>query len=209
MRYLIAILLGYGLGCINPAYLLGILKGFDIRSKGTHNAGASNAKVTMGWPAFFIVVAYDILKAFIAVLLIRYFYPGQEGLAILAGCMAIIGHIFPFYLQFKGGKGFASYIGLVFAVNWKIGIILVVVGLALSFLANWIVMATLVFVICFPIYCILTKAPTITIVAALAVSLLIIYKHLNNFKKLKRGEEIGINGKPVSFLLKKESSNIE
>ncbi|NMA16299.1 MAG: glycerol-3-phosphate acyltransferase, partial [Erysipelotrichia bacterium] len=44
MRYLIAILLGYGLGCINPAYLLGILKGFDIRSKGTHNAGASNAK---------------------------------------------------------------------------------------------------------------------------------------------------------------------
>lgn len=207
MSYLIAILLGYGLGCINPAYLLGILKGFDIRSKGTYNAGASNAKVTMGWPAFFIVVVYDILKAFIAVLLIRHFYPGQEGAAILAGCMAVIGHIFPFYLQFKGGKGFACYIGLVFAVNWKIGIVLVVIGLALSFLANWIVMAALVFIICFPIYCILTNAPLITIIAALSVSALILYKHLNNFQKLRKGEEIGINGKPVSFLLKKEDNN--
>ena len=146
MNYLLAIIIGYGLGCINPAYILGIIKGFDIRTKGTFNAGASNAKVTMGWPAFFVVVVYDILKAFIAVFLIRYLYPGQEGIAILAGCMAIVGHIFPFYLQFKGGKGFASYIGLVFAVDWKIGVALVIVGLALSFLANWIVMATLVFV---------------------------------------------------------------
>ncbi len=204
MNNLIAILLGYGLGCINPAYFLGIIKGFDIRTKGTFNAGASNAKVTMGWPAFFVVVVYDILKAFIAVLLTRYLFPNQEGTAILAGCMAVIGHIFPFYLQFKGGKGFASYIGLVFAVDWKIGIALVVIGLALSFLANWIVMATLVFVTFFPIYCFLSNQPLITVIASIGVSTLIIYKHLPNFEKLKKGEEIGINGKPVTFLMKKE-----
>ncbi len=205
MIYLVAILLGYGLGCINPAYILGILKGFDIRSKGTFNAGASNAKVTMGWPAFFVVVVYDILKAFIAVFLIRFLYPGQEGAAILAGCMAVVGHIFPFYLQFKGGKGFASYIGLVFAVDWKIGIALVVIGLTLSFLANWIVMATLVFVTFFPIYCILSSQPLITVIASLAVSSLIIFKHLTNFEKLRKGEEIGINGKPVTLFIKKEN----
>ncbi|MDI9541232.1 MAG: glycerol-3-phosphate acyltransferase [Bacillota bacterium] len=205
MNYFTAILLGYGLGCINPAYILGIIKGFDIRNKGTFNAGASNAKVTMGWPAFFVVVVYDILKAFIAVFLIRYLYPGQEGIAILAGCMAVVGHIFPFYLQFKGGKGFASYIGLVFAIDWRIGIALLIIGLALSFIANWIVMATLVFVTFFPIYCILSSQPLITIIASIAVSLLIIYKHFPNFKKLKKGEEIGINGKPVTLLMKKEN----
>lgn len=190
MNYLLAIIIGYGLGCINPAYILGIIKGFDIRTKGTFNAGASNAKVTMGWPAFFVVVVYDILKAFIAVFLIRYLYPGQEGIAILAGCMAIVGHIFPFYLQFKGGKGFASYIGLVFAVDWKIGVALVIVGLALSFLANWIVMATLVFVTFFPIYCVLSNQPLITIIAAIGASSLIIYKHLPNFQKLKKGKKL-------------------
>ncbi|HPW53943.1 MAG TPA: glycerol-3-phosphate acyltransferase [Erysipelotrichaceae bacterium] len=204
MSYIIAIMVGYGLGCINPAYFLGILKGFDIRTKGTMNAGASNAKTTMGWPAFVMVAAYDILKAFIAVFLIRYFYPAQEGAAILAGCMAVIGHIYPFYLQFKGGKGFASYIGLVFAVNWKIGIVLLVIGLSLSFLSNWIVMATLTFIFGFPLYCLFTKAPLITVIAAMAVSSIILAKHFVNFKKLRKGEEIGINGKPVSFLTKKE-----
>ncbi|MGI6608843.1 MAG: glycerol-3-phosphate acyltransferase [Erysipelotrichaceae bacterium] len=204
MSYLVAVISGYLLGSINPAYILGIIKGFDIRTKGTFNAGASNAKVTMGWPAFFIVVAYDILKAFIAFFIIRYLYPSDEGAAVLAGCMAVVGHIYPFYLQFKGGKGFACYIGLVFAVNWKIGIILVIIGLILSFLANWIVMATIVFTAGFPLYCMITYAPLITIYASFAVSLLIMFKHRVNFERLIKGEEIGINGKPVSFLIKKE-----
>ena len=111
--------------------------------------------------------------------------------------MAVVGHIFPFYLQFKGGKGFASYIGLVFAIDWRIGIALLIIGLALSFIANWIVMATLVFVTFFPIYCILSSQPLITIIASIFVSLLIIYKHFPNFKNLK-GEEIELT---VNLLL--------
>ena len=70
MAYICAIIVGYLLGCVNPAYFLGKLHGFDIRTKGSYSAGASNAKITMGWPYFFIVLAYDLCKAALAVFII-------------------------------------------------------------------------------------------------------------------------------------------
>jgi len=205
MEYIVAILIGYLFGCVNPAYILGKLKGFDIREKGSHNAGASNAKITMGWPAFFIVLVYDFSKALLAILLIRYIYPGNNAVDMVAGAFAVIGHIFPFYLQFKGGKGFASYIGFVFAINWMAGIGLAVIGLAIAFILNWIVGCTFTFIFGFPIFAIVTNQPIEAIIAASLASLIIFLKHLINLKKLRNGEEIGINGKPVSFCLSAEA----
>lgn len=207
MEYFVSILVGYVFGCINPAYLLGKLKGFDIRERGSCSAGASNAKITMGWPAFFIVLIYDFSKSLLAILLIRYIYQTNLTLSYIAGAFAVVGHIFPFYLQFKGGKGFASYIGFVFSINWIAGIGLAIVGLLLAFATNWIVSCTFTFIFGFPIIAVITDVPTAGIVATCLASLLIFYKHLINLKKLRNGQEIGINGKPVSFALSKEAKN--
>lgn len=205
MQYIVAMAVGYLFGCVNPAYILGKLKGFDIRTLGSGNAGASNAKITMGWGAFFIVLIYDFCKALFAILLTTYLYPADQAAPLIAGAFAVIGHIYPFYLQFKGGKGFASYIGFVFAISWKAGILLAVIGLTIAFILNWIVGATFTFIFGFPIIAIVTHQPAAAIIAVSLASLIIFIKHLINLKKLRNGEEIGINGKPVSFALSKEA----
>ncbi len=202
MDYLLAILIGYGLGCVNPAYFFAKAKGFDIRTKGTMSAGASNAKTTMGWKYGIFCALYDAFKSIIAMLIVRHLLKYSEDVVIVAGCAAVIGHIFPFYLNFKGGKGFAAYIGMVFALNWKLGLILLAIGAILSLLTNWVVMATLTFILTFPIYNIITEDSIITIVVSIITTLVILYKHLINFKRLMHKEEIGINGKNVGFNLK-------
>ncbi|MDO4377521.1 MAG: glycerol-3-phosphate acyltransferase [Erysipelotrichia bacterium] len=204
MNYIIALLLGYGLGCINPAYFFAKAKGFDIRTRGTMSAGASNAKTTMGWKYGIFCALYDALKSVLAMFIIQKLFPGSNDATILAGCSAVIGHIFPFYLNFKGGKGFAAYIGMVFAINWKLGLILLAIGAILSLLTNWVVMATLTFILSFPIYNIVTHAQPITIISSVIVSLVILYKHIINFRRLLNKEEIGINGKHVGIKLKKQ-----
>lgn len=199
MNYIFAAVIGYLIGCINPAYILGRLKGFDIRTKGSLNAGASNAKITMGWPYFFICLIYDSCKAALSYWLVQKIFPSAAGVGLVGGCAAVMGHIFPFYLQFKGGKGFASLIGVVFFLNWKFGLILGAVSLVAAFLSNWIVGATLVFITVFPIYCIVTHQPVAGIIAVFVACLTILYKHKINFKRIAAGEEIGINGKPAGF----------
>ena len=106
---IIAILIGYAFGCIQPAYFLGKMIGkMDIREQGSGNAGASNITAIMGWKYGVIVGLVDILKGIFAVLVVRWIYPDSPDLAYLSGIMAILGHIFPFYLKFRGGKGVAT-----------------------------------------------------------------------------------------------------
>ena len=181
MEIILSILIGYALGCINPAYFFAKAKGFDIRTRGTKSAGASNAKTTMGWKYGIICAIYDISKSIIAMLI-----------------------IFPFYLNFKGGKGFAAYIGVVAFLNWKLALLLAIIGVSLSLITNWIVMATLTFTITFPIFNIVSHASIEVIIASTVVSLVILFKHAVNFKRILQKEEIGINGKNTGInLLKK------
>ncbi len=205
MEYCVAVVLGYLLGCVNPAYLIGKAKGFDIRTKGTGNAGASNAKVTMGFGVGAFCAVYDAAKALISVMIMSLVFPGNETAAVLAGVCAVWGHCYPFYLQFRGGKGFASYMGLILALNWKYFLILLAVGIFLTVVTNWIVTATFTCVISFPIYNWLTNSPTAICVFLTITSLMIVYKHRVNIVKILSKQEIGLNGKMVGInLLNKE-----
>ncbi len=203
MEYLLGILIGYGLGCINPAYFFAKAKGFDIRTRGSMSAGASNAKTTMGWKYGIICALYDACKAVLAMIIVRDVLKYSEYVVIVTGCATVIGHIFPFYLNFKGGKGFAAYIGMVFTLNWKLGLILLGIGIVLSLLTNWVVMATLTFILSFPVYNVITEASIVTIIVTILTTLLILYKHIPNFKKMMNNTEIGINGKNIGFNIKK------
>ena len=191
-QYLISALIGYGLGCINPAYLYGKAKGIDIRESGSNNPGASNAKIHFGWKVGVLTAIFDILKGFLPVILFHYLFPDQPNYGYLAGFMAVLGHLYPFYMGFKGGKGLASYTGFLLATNWKVALGLVVWGIIITLSSGYIVFATFSFIIIGPILLIYFKASKFVIGLFLILSGIMLYKHKINIIRLMNGEEISL-----------------
>jgi glycerol-3-phosphate acyltransferase PlsY len=110
--FVISIIIGYILGSINSGYLIGRMKGIDIREVGTKNPGTSNVWHTLGKKYGILTAAYDIFKSLIACIIAIYVLDVSYYYAQFSGLMAIIGHCFPFYLKFRGGKGVATAIGM-------------------------------------------------------------------------------------------------
>lgn len=193
VQYIPAAVLGYCLGCVNLAWLLARLRGFDIRSYGSHNAGASNATVTMGWKAGVATGVCDIAKSCAAALLSALLFSPLPCAGVVAGVSAVLGHIFPFYLRFRGGKGFASFMGLILALDWRFFLALVLVVLLVTVLTDYIVVGTLTAIVSFPAYLATFSQASITaILVVSAASLAILMKHFINIRRLMVGEEIGL-----------------
>ena len=120
MERIICLAIGYICGLLQTGYLVGKMNHVDIRKEGSGNAGSTNALRVMGWKAGAMTFAGDVIKCLAAVLIARYFYRDAEYvplLAMYAGMGATLGHNFPFYLKFKGGKGIAVLAGLVLATG--------------------------------------------------------------------------------------------
>ena len=118
MIRLICLLIGYAFGCFQTSYIYGRLHGIDIRNYGSGNAGTTNSLRVLGKKAGIIVLLCDMLKTGLAIILVRVLFREQYGdilylLAIYAAAGAVLGHVFPFYLKFKGGKGIACTAGLI------------------------------------------------------------------------------------------------
>ena len=124
MYYILVALLAYIMGSSSMSLYISKWKKVEIRDKGSKNLGASNAMLVFGWKYGILVALHDIGKAALAVILARHFFPGLEHIGIVAGVASVLGHIFPFYLGFKGGKGFASYLGMTIALNWKLALVI-------------------------------------------------------------------------------------
>lgn len=121
MERILSLMIGYAFGLIQTGVLYGRMRGIDIRKHGSGNSGATNTQRVLGTKAGIIVLAGDLLKCFIPCLIARYMFgsadPGQALLYVLyAGTGSILGHDFPFYSGFKGGKGIASSTGLILAL---------------------------------------------------------------------------------------------
>lgn len=191
-KYAVAAVLGYLLGCSNMAFYIAKLKGVNLRSGGSGNLGASNSVTLMGWGAGLAVGVHDILKAFLATLLAKWLFPELEYAAAAAGVAAVLGHIFPFWLKFKGGKGFASYIGMTAGLNLKLALILAVVIIVVSLITDYIVAGTVVAVVMVPAWeCFVTGLPRVAAIACIATAV-ILYKHRENYIRIAKGTEIGI-----------------
>ena len=191
VHYIFIILIGYLLGCLNLAFFIGKAKGFDIRKYGSNNAGASNATITMGTKIGIMVGIHDIFKSYLAVLIASCLFPQLSGIKAIAGASAVLGHIFPFYLKFKGGKGFAPFLGMILALDWKFFIFIVIVVFIVTFISDYIVVGTFTTIILFPIYMCFLEQNLITILPILIASLTILLKHFVNIQKILKGEEIG------------------
>lgn len=118
---IIALAVGYALGIFQTGYIYGKSKGIDIRTKGSGNAGTTNSLRVLGWKAGLITFAGDLLKAMLAVAIIHFAFRGKypdaiKVLDVYAGFGAVLGHNFPFFLKFQGGKGIACTSGMILAV---------------------------------------------------------------------------------------------
>src|SRR5690554_3962043 len=147
--FIIVALIGYLSGNIQSAYLLGrLVKKVDIRTLGQGNAGASNAVESLGWKFGVVMALIDILKGALAVLLMKSLFSAgfnKEGATLLyiAGYAAILGHIYPFFMKFKGGKGTATLIGMLLGLNPLYGLIAMFVMAGVTFATDYIVVGTL------------------------------------------------------------------
>lgn len=192
MGYLVAIILGYLLGCSNLAYYISRASKKDIRQSGTGNLGASNATVLFGWKAGVAVAMHDAGKALLAVILAKLLFPELENVGAVAGVAAVLGHIFPFYLKFKGGKGTASFVGLTLALNWKLALAVLAILVLATIITDYIVIGTFSIIVTVPVYMGFFVHNLILMSIICIASFAIFWKHRENIGRMIRKEEIGL-----------------
>lgn len=191
LLYIAILLLAYLMGCSNMALYLSRYKGVDLRAAGSGNLGASNAMVLMGWGPGVIVAVHDIGKALLAVVLARHFGQGLPFIAAAAGVTCVLGHMFPFFLHFRGGKGFASYLGMTLALNWKFALLVMVIVAVVTFISDYIVVGTVTTVVLVPAYMAFTHGLYFSAILCIATAAILI-KHRENYVRIYRGTEIGL-----------------
>ena len=157
----------------------------DIREIGSGNIGATNALRTGNKTLGYSTLILDILKAIIPVIFVKIFY--QDFLYIASLC-AFLGHVFPIWLKFKGGKGVATYLGILFAINFYFGIIFILSWFVTFFISKFSSLSSLIGAASIPIYLlILTQFNQVIFFTIMFV--LIFFTHKENIKRLKNKEE--------------------
>ncbi|MGF7144054.1 glycerol-3-phosphate acyltransferase PlsY [Anaerotaenia torta] len=191
---IICLVFGYIMGCFSTAYFVGKLNKVDIRQYGSGNMGTTNALRTLGAKAGAITLVGDVLKAVIAILLVKYvFYPGAERLdlfSIYTGLGVVIGHNYPFWLKFKGGKGMAATGGVMASVDpWiiPVGLPLFVLSILIT---KYVSVGSLAIAVLFPIWIAIRHPGDLHMLAvALVFMALAFLKHRSNIRRLINGTE--------------------
>lgn len=148
MERLICLAIGYVCGLFQTSYIIGRLHKTDIREHGSGNAGTTNALRTFGKKAGILTLLGDCLKCVAAIVLVRVFLGKTYGdilplLSLYAAAGCILGHNFPFYLKFRGGKGIAASVGFILAFDWRIFLICAVIFFALFFTTHYVSLCSL------------------------------------------------------------------
>jgi glycerol-3-phosphate acyltransferase PlsY len=212
----------YNIGILLLAYLIGSIPtsvwigksffGIDVREHGSKNAGATNAMRILGWKAGLAVLVVDVLKGWIAVNLIHItnFYIPQTGdfieFQLLLGIAAILGHIFPVYVGFRGGKGVATLFGLVLAINPEPTLICIGVFIITLVISKYVSLSSMIAGFTFPamvIFVFKTTTPSL-VLFSLIIALLLLFTHQKNIERLLRKEE-----KKALFLMSKRRRELE
>ena len=197
MNYIVAVVIGYLLGSIPFGLLLTKAVGIDIRAVGSGNIGATNVLRTGNrWLAAATLIL-DAAKGAAAVLIARWFLlsvPGAETIladklvVFAAGIAAMIGHVFPVWLKFNGGKGVATYIGVLLALNWIVGLVFCAVWLLIAFARKFSSLAALTAAATAPLFA--YGLDSLELAAAVSImTMLLYYRHWGNIRRLWNGTE--------------------
>ena len=201
MERLVCVLIGYVFGLFQTSYLYGRMKGIDIREHGSGNAGATNALRTLGKKAGAITFFGDCFKCVFAVIAVRILFRNygdpSENIGVLLGMYAsmgvILGHNFPFYLGFKGGKGIAASIGMVLGLSFAISPLLALVSFGIGIVgvavSHTISAGSLLFAFSIPVAAYFLRFPVEMTALAAALCVLAFWKHRANIGRLLAGNE--------------------
>jgi glycerol-3-phosphate acyltransferase PlsY len=149
-----ALLIGYLCGCFPTGYLVGKKHGIDIRKHGSGNTGATNTLRTLGWKAGIVTFFGECMKSVVAVLLVRWIFSGHDLISLLAmyaGMGVVLGHNYPVYMNFKGGKGIAATAGLILATNPIMFLIVAAVFASIVLTTRYVSLGSLVVMVVFMI----------------------------------------------------------
>lgn len=207
---LIVLIVGYLMGCILGSNLAKSLTGVNLKETGSKNAGATNAVISLGWKYGILVVIIDIGKMISTIILVRYFlnfyhFTADEIslLLYITGAAVIIGHNFPFYMNFNGGKGTASVIGLLIMINWQLGVLSIFTFFLFAFISNYLIIG--VFQLYFILIAVSFAEQSIwPKIISLSLLLIALYLHTENIQRIRNGTE-----PKMSLVYKKESEKSE
>lgn len=187
--HIFPILLAYFMGSIPFGFLIGKAQGIDIRQYGSGNIGTTNVGRILGKKAAVLTLLGDGLKGLIPVLLAKIMLPGEFAWLAAVGLAAIVGHNWPIFLKFKGGKGvtttYAAYLGLA----WLPALVTIAVWAIISKVMRKASVAALISGVCAPVFALIFQTPGAYIVYALLGGALIYLRHIENIKRLLSGTE--------------------
>ena len=197
--YVVVGIIAYLLGSISFSIIFSKkFAGFDVREKGSKNAGTTNVLRTVGKKAAAITLVCDILKGLVSVLIAyligRIWVPEQTFILVqIAGVCAVLGHTFPVFFKFKGGKGVATCIGLLLIMNYQIGLICLVFGIVLILLTRMVSLGSIMAAILFPVLTIFIRDNYLAegnyIVFGVLIAVLVVFNHRKNIQRILAGNE--------------------
>lgn len=206
--YIIIAIIAYLIGSINFSVIISKrMAGFDVREKGSGNAGTTNMLRSIGVKAAVITLLCDILKGVVVILiaiLIGNIVDGLDDalLVQLAGIFVIIGHTFPIFFGFKGGKGIATSLGVLLMINWQIGLICLVFALILMAITRMVSVGSIAAAILFPVLVVFIGQNYIVpvnnwsyLIFSIIIAILILFNHRENLKRIFTGKENKISFK--------------
>ena len=191
----VCLVIGYIFGCFQTGFFYGkLLHGIDVRNYGSGNAGTTNTLRTLGKKAGYIVFFGDALKAVFAVWLIRYLLfpqdPAIHALEMLTALGVVLGHNFPFYMNFKGGKGIAATGGLMFALDWRMALIAAIIFGIVFFATRYVSVGSLTITAVFPLMVIFFfRGEWVMFGLSLIFTAMAWWRHKENIKRLLSGTE--------------------
>lgn len=209
--YLIVGIVAYLIGSVSFSVIFSKkIAGFDVREKGSGNAGSTNMLRSVGKKAAAITLICDILKGVVSIsiaMILGNIVQGmnKELLVQIAGIAVVIGHTFPIFFQFKGGKGVATSLGVLLMSNWQIGLICLVFALVLMILTRMVSLGSCGAAVLFPVltlfinenYTVLTegKKGTTYLVYSIILAVIVLFNHRSNIKRILNGTENRLGSK--------------
>lgn len=202
--YIIAIVIGYLLGMLSPSALLAKLKKTNLREIGSGNLGATNTMMVLGKGYGVAVMLFDIGKSFLAVRLSQRLFPELPYVGLAAGFAAVVGHIYPFYMHFRGGKGLAAYGGMILALEPWLFLVLVAIGVLIMVITNQgVAMAMSACILCPVFYGLYTRDLGAFLLLA-ALSVIIAINHKQNLVEAVQKKQVNVRDYIKNHLFRRQ-----
>jgi len=201
MFRVLSLLIGYIFGCIQSAYITGkLVKGIDIRDHGSKNSGFTNANRVMGFKIGVWIFLADVGKAVLAFLVASWLFDGGGSFlspyaangvlpGVWAGLGVVLGHVFPIFMKFRGGKGIACTVGLILMLDWRAAVIIYLIAAILILIFRYISLASLVITLLTTISMVVLGYGVEAVAVTGALAVLAWYMHRENIQKLLTGTE--------------------